>query len=99
MNSPDPTPTRPDLRSSPPLPPRGRRGGTRDRGERFNDPTSPHPALACAKHAAADLVFLDRLEQGAEIAFAEALIALALNEFEEDRPEHGAGENLQQHLG
>jgi len=51
------------------------------------------------QHPAADLIFLDRLEQRAEIALAEALVALALDELEEDRPEHGAGEYLQQYLG
>src|SRR5690606_39245193 len=39
----------------------------------------------------------DRFEEGAEVAFAEALVALALDELEEDRPEHRAGEDLQEH--
>ena len=42
------------------------------------------------QHAAADLVELDALEQGAEIALAEALVALALDELEEDRADHGS---------
>src|SRR6202521_504054 len=51
------------------------------------------------QHAAADLVFLDRFEQRLEIAFAETVVALALDELEEDRPDGVGGENLQQHLG
>src|SRR5580692_9158083 len=49
--------------------------------------------------AAGDLVLLDRLEQRLEVALAEAVVALALNELEEDRPDHGLGEHLQQDLG
>src|SRR4051812_8635606 len=47
-------------------------------------------------HSAADLVELDALEQRLEIAVAEALIALALDDFEEDRAEHVLGEDLKQ---
>jgi hypothetical protein len=36
-------------------------------------------------HAAADLVELDGLEQRLEVALAEALVALALDDLEEDR--------------
>jgi hypothetical protein len=36
---------------------------------------------------AAHLVQLDGLEQRLEVAFAESVIALALNELEEDRPD------------
>src|SRR5437763_10464761 len=46
--------------------------------------------------AAADLVELDRLEQGLEIALAEALIALALDDLEEDRADHILGEDLEE---
>ena len=46
--------------------------------------------------AAADLVLFDGFEQGLEIAFAEALVALALDEFEEHRADHRVGENLQE---
>src|SRR5690606_24202368 len=46
--------------------------------------------------AAADLVELDRFEQRLEIALAEALIALALDDLEEDRADHALGEDLQQ---
>src|SRR5690606_14955938 len=46
--------------------------------------------------AAADLVELDRFEQRLEIALAEALIALALDDLEEDRADHVLGEDLQQ---
>lgn len=48
--------------------------------------------LTCSsafENTACDLVGLDRFEQGFEIPFAEAIIALALDEFEEDRPDHG----------
>src|SRR5436190_560942 len=48
------------------------------------------------EHASADLVTLDRLEQGLEVAFAESIVALALDEFEEHRPENGLRKNLQQ---
>src|SRR5690349_3349582 len=48
------------------------------------------------QHAAPDLVELDRFEQGAEIALAEALVAAALDDLEEDRADHGLGEDLQQ---
>jgi hypothetical protein len=47
-------------------------------------------------HAAADLVELDALEQGLEVAVAEALVALALDDLEEDRAEQVLGEDLQQ---
>src|SRR5258708_22090287 len=45
---------------------------------------------------AAHLVELDALEQGFEIALAEAFVALALDDLEEDRADHILGENLQQ---
>src|SRR6185295_1192664 len=48
------------------------------------------------QHAALDLVALERLEQGLEVAFAEALVTLALDELEEHRPEHRLREDLQQ---
>src|SRR5471032_793328 len=50
----------------------------------------------CLQHAAADLVELDGLEQRAEIALAEAFVAPALDDLEEDRADHGLGEYLQQ---
>src|SRR5688572_5239715 len=46
--------------------------------------------------AATDLVELDRFEQRLEIALAEALIALALDDLEEDRADHVLGEDLEQ---
>src|SRR6185436_9187966 len=46
--------------------------------------------------AAADLVLLDRFEQRAEIALPEPLVALALDDLEEDRPDHRLGEYLEQ---
>src|ERR1700761_1962926 len=48
------------------------------------------------QHAAADLVELQALEQRLEVAFAETVIALALDEFEEDRTQHVLREDLQQ---
>src|SRR5689334_20401816 len=55
---------------------------------------------ACAsarfQYAAADLVEFDRLEQGFEIAFAETLIALALDELEKNRADRVLAEDLQQ---
>src|SRR5215210_5738045 len=48
------------------------------------------------QHAPAHLVEFDALEQRAEIALAEALVALALDQLEEDRADDGAGEDLQQ---
>src|SRR5580692_9693644 len=47
--------------------------------------------------AAADLVELDRLKQGAEIAFAKTFIALALDNLKEDRPYDVGGKDLQQY--
>src|SRR5581483_4021894 len=51
------------------------------------------------EHTAADLVFLDRFEQRLEIPLAETVVALALDELEEDRPDRVCREDLQQHLG
>src|SRR5579872_5890628 len=48
------------------------------------------------QHAAADLVELDGFEQGLEVALSEALVALALDDLEEDRADHVLGEDLQQ---
>src|SRR4051794_15062688 len=65
-------------------------------------PPSHRPRLSgnlCSvrtQHAAADLVALDRLEQRAEIAFAEPVIALALDDLEKNRADDGFGEDLQQ---
>src|SRR3954464_946646 len=64
-------------------------GSTRStcrRGSVILEYTTPH------------LVEFDALEQRSEIAFAEALIALALNDLEEDRPDHRLREDLQQQL-
>ena len=57
--------------------------------------------LSCAlrrlEHAAAHLVALERLEQRLEVAFAEAVVALALDELEEHRAEQRCSrEDLQQ---
>ncbi len=44
--------------------------------------------------AAPDLVELDRFVQRLKIAVSETLIALALDDLEEDRPKHVLGEDL-----
>jgi hypothetical protein len=49
-----------------------------------------------SQHATLDLIPLDRFKQRLEIAFAEALIALALDDLEEHRADAVLGENLQQ---
>src|SRR5512137_1886386 len=48
------------------------------------------------QRAAADLVALEAFEQRLEVAFAEALVVLALDELEEHRPQQRLGEDLQQ---
>src|SRR5580704_5212165 len=72
---------------------------------KFNDPpgryfagsqTPPRLDDAVLDHAAALLIQLDGFEQRLKIPFAEALVALALNDFEEDRADGIFGENLQQ---
>ena len=45
------------------------------------------------------LLALDGLEERLEVALAEAVVALALDELEEDRPDRVRREYLQQHLG
>src|SRR5687767_3872647 len=50
----------------------------------------PLPWSACLlgrQNAAPHLVELDTLEQGLEVAFTEPLVAFALDELEEDRPQ------------
>ena len=59
------------------------------------DPVAAH-GLASPQHAAADLIGFDAFEQSAEIAFAEAFIALALDDLEEDRADRVLGEDLKQ---
>src|SRR5256712_7456460 len=55
------------------------------------------PILGCRfQNAAAYLVELHRLEQRLEVALAEALVALPLDDLEEDRADGGLGEDLQQ---
>ncbi len=48
------------------------------------------------QHAALDLVAIDGFEQRLEVAFAKAIVTLALDELEEHRPHQGGGEYLQQ---
>src|SRR5437868_6614619 len=50
------------------------------------------------EHAPADLILFDRLKQGLEVAFAEPVVTLALDEFEENRSDRGLAEALQQHF-
>ena len=45
-------------------------------------------SLDC-KFSAFDLLALDRFEQCLEVAFTETVVALALDELEEDRPDNG----------
>src|SRR2546423_15583106 len=47
------------------------------------------------QYAAAHLVELHRLEQRLEVALAKALVALPLDDLEEDRADGGVGEDLQ----
>src|SRR6202021_1559201 len=74
----------------------------------LNDEDGGHASLCPTRYlrrilhlqpAAPHLVFLDRFEQRLEVAFAKAVVALALDEFEEDRADRVGRENLQQHLG
>src|SRR5215204_837964 len=51
------------------------------------------------EHAAPDLVFFNRLEQGLEVALPEAVVAFSLDEFEKDRADDRFRKTLQQHLG
>src|SRR5688572_6335091 len=48
------------------------------------------------QHATTDLIELDGFEQGLEVAFTEALVALALNDLEEDGADGVLREDLQQ---
>src|SRR5262249_13024401 len=50
------------------------------------------------EHAARHLVPLDRFEERLEVALAEALVPLALDDLEEDRADHRLGEDLQKNL-
>src|SRR5688500_14785493 len=50
------------------------------------------------QHAPLDLIFFDRFEQGLEVAFAESVVALALDELEEDWTNRRLAEPLQQDL-
>src|SRR5712672_2180698 len=52
----------------------------------------------CFQYSTPDLILLDGFEQRAEIAFTESLVALALDDLEEDRADDRLRENLQQHF-
>src|SRR5688572_26422515 len=64
-------------------------------------PPSRHPPPQrthfSSNDAAIDLILLDTLEQRLEIPFAEAFVALALDQLEEDRADDVLREDLQQH--
>src|SRR5262245_6459163 len=57
------------------------------------------PRLRGLDDAALDLIAFERFEQRLEVAFAETLVALALDELEEHGAEQRVGENLQQQPG
>jgi hypothetical protein len=59
---------------------------------------TPRSGLRGLQHAAPDLVQLDRFEQRAEITLAESLVALALDDLEEDGTDDRRREDLQEHL-
>src|ERR1043165_4515699 len=63
-----------------------------------SQPGCSRPGGSCRRlqGAAADLIELHRLEQRAEVAFAEALVTFTLDDLEEDRTDHRLGEDLQQ---
>src|SRR5262249_27558784 len=75
------------------------RGSPRPRCRRVRLPAASRPSWLCSfrEHAAADLIELDRFEKGAKVALAEAVVALALDDLEEDRADHRVGEDLQEH--
>src|SRR5690242_8965600 len=65
------------------------------RGEHLDCASSD--ALADSlQHPALHLIALDALEQRLEVALAEPLVALALDDLEEDRADRVLGEDLQQ---
>ena len=65
---------------------------------RFAHPTRSLRRIPHLQHAPANLILLDRFEQRAEVALAEAVVAFALDELEEDRADHGFREDLEQDL-
>src|SRR5690606_12626489 len=70
-------------------------GGRGDRGAPCGVwPAPPRPPSARASAILLALMPLDALEQGAEIAGSEALVALAMNDFEEEGPRLGASIHL-----
>src|SRR5260221_10426402 len=77
--------------------------GARPRPPRIRDESRNRKGIRAAcrwwrrsNDASGDLVRLDRFEQGAEIPFPEALVALPLDDLEEDRADNRLGEDLQQ---
>src|SRR5437879_5017872 len=61
----------------------------------LGDPPTSLPAAATLNDAAALLVQFDGLEQRLKISFAETVIALALDDFEEYRADRVLGEDLE----
>src|SRR5579862_6098330 len=53
-------------------------------------------ARSCLQHSSADLVGFDRFEERLEIPLAESLVALPLDDLEEDRADRVLRENLQE---
>src|SRR5690606_34392019 len=63
-----------------------------------NRPRLSGSRSSVSKDAALDLVAFDGFEQRCEVPLTEALVALALNDFEEQGSNHGLREDLQQQL-
>src|SRR3546814_4260052 len=55
-----------------------------------------HNSPVNGNHPAPNLVQFDRFEQRLKIAVAETLVPLALDDLEEDRPDHVLGEDFEQ---
>src|SRR5690606_34493374 len=83
------------------LRPTGNVPGSASLSNEFPNPDM-YPAITapwertCLQDAALHLVAFDGLEQRLEVALAETLVALALDDLEEDRAERVGGEDLQQ---
>src|SRR4051794_14472591 len=63
-----------------------------------NSPRCARMRSSRLDHAPAYLILLDRFEERLEVAFAESLVALALDELEEHRPELVLRKDLQENL-
>src|SRR3982751_2963748 len=67
-------------------------------GAPLRGPRTAFTFAVSSNYSAAYLIQLDRFEQRLEVAFAAALVALALDDLEKDGADHRLGEDLQQHL-